>query len=388
MSDDFDLFGDTKPTKEDKDKEKSAKSKNSKLYKGLGAAAVVVAVAAGGYIMTNDEPEPVPPPKPVAADVPLVNAEQRDWAGLVCNGSNYWNGKMVPVSNSEGAVSPQKARASLKKTLNKNSATANKYAESVRNYPERALKSASSNQAVPSVTVLEKKVGEEPDPRVVELSQELASAISTYANDMAEASVTLSTPSNYDGAGIREAISNASSDVADSTERFRTSLDTALKSDIFDNVTTLNIASSIPACANTFMHSDQRESLRSDIDDEATIRSSAILDRCEEHVEHARKAFGESGKAEVSKGAPAIEKQRVSVFNNDVDRCVSIIADPGFDVDSPVIKHGVNPIPSTAVSNELPDSAKAAEEEKSAPSSSSEKPSETASPQKKPKGGE
>lgn len=367
---DFDLF--STPEEPVPEKVKPSNDRRNKVIIGA-VAAVVATVGVFAFSGNGDDGEPVATsaaPEPVAVDVPLVNAEQRDFAGLVCNGSTFWNGKMVPVQSSDGTVSPAKARDALANALKKNSETAAKYAKSVSGYPERALKSASSGQEIPSVTVLEKKVGDEPDGKVSDTSDKLSSAITSFSNDMSGFVDALRKPASYDDSGLRSAISDASSSMSSSRNTLGDELSKILTPDIFDNVTTLKAGTDKPACSGgIFADKEQLDSLAGDINRESVIRKSVIESKCSEFIKTADSAIGDDGKLVADKKSSKEDKAKVAVFNSDIGKCRSVVADPGYDRNDPIVKDGVKPVPDDAVRNELPSQVEVAQQTTDAPSS-------------------
>lgn len=378
------------PVDEDEERKERAAARQKKLMIGGGVFTVVIIVLLAYLAFFKKDPveeQKVPDNKPVALQ--LVNRQQVEWANSMCAHTAFWGPKMRNKVVDKGVVSPVKGRDEAVKVLKNNAQVARSMNEQIVKTPDKVYETSVADHRVPSVLLIERKDGDEPDEKNVKNTETVRIAIDTYANSLDNIVKMLQDIATYDDKGLREGLSDAFKTFNLATDGMDKKLGEALSTSQFDNTATISAIANLPLCGDKFVGDDAKKKLAPEIEQQNKVMNFVKLDRCTQFTERnnliseqadqsstspapssssAAPVPSSSAPKTITPKTPAtkpatpaevqkalVDKAIISVYNQDVTDCAAVIASPGVDTNDPLFKNGVSTDTNDMVTPQIPE---------------------------------
>lgn len=272
--------------------EPKKKSKKGKIIGGIVAVALIGS-AAGLYVVGSNqesvEQEQVAQKKSV--EMQLVNTEQVAWADNMCSIVSRWDSEddlnKMGEPKSEDGFNSTEARDRLTKLLYSNAGKLRDRAQEVRDSVASSYEQAASSESETVITDNNRKVGDEPNVRVVTASETVASEIEDFAKAMEAMAFDLSGKADYDAYGIRDTIAMIKSTFPSMSENLRKNISKEMNDSLFDNLVTMEKVSQLEQCSDSFVNSGNlMKDNSSFLEEQSTIRNFVNYKRCEDYLSH------------------------------------------------------------------------------------------------------
>lgn len=290
--DDFDSLDDDSGVPKKKNK-KEGTSPIFKVLAGLFVAAIIGTILYSSNSNDNTREAQVTETKTSEAEsneraeLQLVNTEQVLWADEMCNYFSYneWGDSLHKMPTYDEAKKPKTVRDEMSDLLGRNAYRVNYRANKMKELPNIVYDSALNNQEFTTVIDNNKKLGDTPDEKVVNISQSLSLAFENYARSLSDMKKDLDSIADYDANGLRNAVNRVNNGFETINQQLGNEVTEALQETNFDNVVTIKKASENESCAGNFADfTNASDEVQKILDDQALISDYVLEKRCQNFV--------------------------------------------------------------------------------------------------------
>lgn len=343
--DDFDSLDDVDNLDESEETKNAAKNKNNKEKKGglskiIPIFAIILVVLIIVYITTstnsnendsNEENTSSEVPTSQVKErvkVPLINTEQVAWVDEVCrlSGADEWGSSLHNMSTYDEKKSPKTIRDDISDILDRNAYRLGVRSVSLKELPEKVHSRMLEDQEETIVSDANKKVGEDIDPNIVDMSTQLSSSFEDYSQSLYDMKKDLDSIADYDENGLRSSIKRVTGSFEKVNNSFINDVNKTFDIKYFDNLATLKKATESENCAGSFANLDELSQEDKDkLAEQEKIREYAIFDRCNSFVDNSKNS---------------------NVMNDDlkfnIEMCNDVLSRTVVDKSDPLFENGID----------------------------------------------
>ena len=224
------------------------------------------------------------------------------------------------MSTYDEKKSPKTIRDDISDILDRNAYRLGVRSVSLKELPEKVHSKMLEDQEDTIVSDAKKKVGEDIDPNIVDMSTQLSSSFEDYSQSLYDMKKDLDSIADYDENGLRSSIKR----VTGSFEKVNNSfINDVIK--YFDNLATLKKATESENCAGSFANLDELSQEDKDkLAEQEKIREYAIFDRCNSFVDNSKNS---------------------NVMNDDlkfnIEMCNDVLSRTVVDKSDPLFENGI-----------------------------------------------
>lgn len=261
-------------------------------------------------------------------ELPLINTEQVAWTDEVCRLSSQdeWGSSLHNMYTYDDKKSPKTIRDDISDILDRNAYRLGVRSVNLKELPEKIHSQMLEKQENTAVSDANKKIGEDIDPNIINMSQQLSSSFEDYSQSLYDMKSDLDSIADYDENGLRSTIMKVSKSFKKVNDSFNNDINNAFNIKYFDNLSTLEKASESENCSGSFANLDELDQKdKEELSRQNKIREYAIFERCDSFINNSKNS---------------------TVMNDDlnfnIEMCNDVLSRTVVDKDDPLFKNGID----------------------------------------------
>jgi len=228
------------------------------------------------------------------AELPLINTEQVAWADEVCrlSSQDQWGSSLHNFDSYSDKQYPKTVRDDMADILGRNAYRLGVRSNDLKDLPQDIHDKLIDYQQNTTVADANKKVGNDIDPKIIAMSEQLSSAFDDYSRSLYDMKDDLDKVADYDANGLRSSVSQVAGSFEKVNKVFEDDVNNAFDIKYFDNLPTLEKASQSENCSNNFANLESLDDENKEkLVQQNKIRDFAISSRCESFLDNTKNSY-------------------------------------------------------------------------------------------------